>query len=72
MSETSPVISVNLPWANRFGSSGKPIEGVKVGVFDPEALEKGKLKRVKKTTLEIIVGSKKRKMKVTKLVFENV
>lgn len=64
LSETSPVICVNLPWAKRFGSSGKPIKGVKVGIFDPEALEQGKLRKAKKTTLELIVGSKKRKIKV--------
>lgn len=34
MTETSPVISLNLPWANKPGSVGRPIPGVEVRIVD--------------------------------------
>ena len=37
--ETSPVVSVNLPGANRHGSVGRPLPGVKVRIVDVESGE---------------------------------
>jgi long-chain acyl-CoA synthetase len=37
--ESSPVVSFNLPHANRPGTVGKPIPGVKVRIVDPETLK---------------------------------
>jgi len=34
MTETSPVISLNVPWANKPGSVGRPIPGVEVRIID--------------------------------------
>lgn len=34
LTETSPVVSVNMPWAWRAGSVGKPLPGVRVRVVD--------------------------------------
>lgn len=34
MTETSPVVSLNVPWADRFGSVGKPIPDVSVTAHD--------------------------------------
>lgn len=36
MSESSPVVSLNTPWANRPGSVGRPIPGVSVTVGDEQ------------------------------------
>ncbi len=37
--ESSPVVSFNLPSANRQGTVGKPIPGVKIKIADPETLK---------------------------------
>ena len=37
--ETSPVVSVNLPGANRHGSVGRPLPGVKVRIVDVDSGE---------------------------------
>ncbi|HLX64144.1 MAG TPA: AMP-binding protein [Planctomycetota bacterium] len=37
--ESSPIVSFNLPNANRPGTIGKPIPGVKVRIVDPETLK---------------------------------
>ncbi len=34
MTETAPIISVNLPWANRAGTVGRPLPGVELQVRD--------------------------------------
>jgi long-chain acyl-CoA synthetase len=34
MSEASPVVSLNLPWAHKIGSVGQPIPGIEVKSFD--------------------------------------
>ncbi|MBN2582997.1 MAG: AMP-binding protein [Planctomycetes bacterium] len=39
MTETSPVISLNLPWANKPGSVGRPIPGVEVRIIDDQDRE---------------------------------
>lgn len=36
LTETSPLVSVNTPWAKKEGSVGKPIEGVQVKIIDAE------------------------------------
>jgi long-chain acyl-CoA synthetase len=36
MTETSPVLTINVPWANRPGSVGRPIPGVEARVVDEE------------------------------------
>ncbi len=36
--ESSPVISFNMPWANSPGTAGKPIRDVQVRIVDPDAL----------------------------------
>ncbi len=36
LTETSPVISVDLPWAHRVGTVGPPLEGVSIEVRDEE------------------------------------
>jgi long-chain acyl-CoA synthetase len=41
MTETSPVISLNLPWANKPGSVGRPIPGVEVRIIDEQDRELG-------------------------------
>ncbi|HYF51300.1 MAG TPA: AMP-binding protein [Planctomycetota bacterium] len=40
--ESSPVISFNMPWANVPGTVGKPIRDVKVRIVDPETLQDSK------------------------------
>jgi len=35
MTETSPIISANQPWAHRVGTVGRPLPGVEVQVRDP-------------------------------------
>ena len=42
MTETSPVISLNLPWANKLGSVGRPIPGTEVHVIDDDARNLGR------------------------------
>src|SRR6185295_4766500 len=37
--ESSPVVSFNLPNANRHGTVGKPIAGVKIRIVDPETMK---------------------------------
>ena len=37
--ESAPVISFNMPWANVPGTVGKPIRDVKVRIVDPETLQ---------------------------------
>jgi len=34
LTETSPVVSLNMPWANRAGSAGKPVPGAQVKIAD--------------------------------------
>lgn len=34
MTETSPVLSLNVPWANKPGSVGRPIPGVEIKIVD--------------------------------------
>ena len=41
MTETSPVISLNVPWANKPGSVGRPIPGVEVRIIDEEGRDLG-------------------------------
>ena len=41
MTETSPVISLNVPWANKPGSVGRPIPGVEVRIIDDEGRDLG-------------------------------
>ena len=43
LTETSPVISVNLPWAYRFSSSGKVIDGDSVVIANPESIDNEKV-----------------------------
>jgi long-chain acyl-CoA synthetase len=42
MTETSPVISLNVPWANKPGSVGRPIPGVEVRVADDAGRDLGR------------------------------
>jgi long-chain acyl-CoA synthetase len=42
MTETSPVISLNVPWANKPGSVGRPIPGVEVRIIDDQDRELGR------------------------------
>jgi len=44
LTETSPVVSVNTPEENRFGSSGKLIKGVEILIADTEEIKKGRIK----------------------------
>ena len=37
--ESSPVVSFNMPWANKAGTVGKPIAGVHVKIVDAETLK---------------------------------
>jgi len=37
--ETSPIISINTPWANKPGTVGKPIADVRVRIVDAETLK---------------------------------
>ncbi len=46
LTETSPVISVNLPWAYRFRSSGKIIPGTEILIADQELLKKGIIREI--------------------------
>jgi long-chain acyl-CoA synthetase len=41
LSETSPIISVNLPGARKIGSVGRPVDGVKVKIVDVEGYPSG-------------------------------
>ncbi|NIA21484.1 MAG: AMP-binding protein, partial [Anaerolineaceae bacterium] len=41
MTETSPVISLNVPWANKPGSVGRPIPGVEVQIIDDQGCDLG-------------------------------
>jgi len=34
LTETSPVVSLNMPWANRPGSAGKPVPGAEIKIVD--------------------------------------
>ena len=42
MTETSPVISMNVPWANKPGSVGRPIPGVDVRIIDNRGTDLGR------------------------------
>ena len=44
LTETSPVVSVNTPEKKRFGSSGKPIEGVDVMIAEQESTKNRKIR----------------------------
>ena len=46
LTETSPAISVNMPWAYRFGSSGKIFEGIEILIADPDLLKQGIIQEV--------------------------
>ena len=37
--ESGPVVSFNLPWANQAGTVGKPIDSVEIRTIDPETLQ---------------------------------
>jgi long-chain acyl-CoA synthetase len=39
MTETSPVLSLNVPWANKPGSVGRPIPGVDIKIVDDDDQE---------------------------------
>lgn len=39
LTETSPLVSVNTPSAKKIGSVGKPIEGIRVKITDPQEKE---------------------------------
>lgn len=41
MTETSPVVSLNVPWANKPGSVGRPIPGTEVRIIDDDARNLG-------------------------------
>lgn len=46
LTETSPVISINVPWAYRFDSSGEVIDGTDVFIADPDLLKERKIKEL--------------------------
>jgi long-chain acyl-CoA synthetase len=37
LTETAPVVTINLPAAPRFGSAGRPLPGVKIKILHPDA-----------------------------------
>ncbi len=37
MTEAAPVVSLNMPWANRLGTVGQPLKGIEVRAFDDDA-----------------------------------
>ncbi|MGE0479976.1 MAG: class I adenylate-forming enzyme family protein [Phycisphaerae bacterium] len=39
LTETSPVVSMNMPWAHKRGSVGKPLPGVRVWALDDQGRE---------------------------------
>ena len=41
MTETSPVISLNVPWANKPGSVGRPLPGVELRIVDEDLRDVG-------------------------------
>ena len=41
MTEASPVVSLNVPWAHKLGSVGKALPGVEVKAFDDNGLQLG-------------------------------